>query len=193
MSLPATITAIMPNYNYAHYLLRAIEAIATQSRPPDEMLIVDDCSTDNSRDVICSYANRYPFIRFVQNETNCGVSLTCNRMAKEARGDYLYFGSADDYVLPGFFEKTLALVSRYPQAGMCCGDPAWFDEPTGASGAAVIDWARGHDFMSPGRNIAKACWKLYPHAFLDHQARPCWKWAVIRRSFAGIAIGLSIW
>jgi hypothetical protein len=53
-------------------------------------------------------------------------------MLQLTSGDYIYSTAADDQVLPGFFEKSINLLTQYPQAGLCCSDPAFFDGQTGA-------------------------------------------------------------
>ena len=68
-----TLTALICNYNHGKYLSRAIEAMLSQSRPADEFIIIDDASTDDSVSVIRSWVERYPSIRFLQNERNMGI------------------------------------------------------------------------------------------------------------------------
>ncbi len=116
-----TLSVILPNYNHARYLPEAIEGIAGQSRPPDEFLILDDGSTDNSLEVIEAYQKQYPAIRLIRHEKNRGVLAANNRLFEEARGDYLFAAAADDIRLPGFFESAMELADRYPQAGLIFG------------------------------------------------------------------------
>jgi len=116
-----SLSAVMPNYNHANYLAEAIEGIAAQSRPPDELLILDDASTDNSLEVIEPFLERYPFIRLIRHAENQGVIEANRRLFDEARGDYVYAGAADDVRLPGFFEKAMELVERFPDAGLVFG------------------------------------------------------------------------
>ncbi len=116
-----TLTVVLPNYNHSRYLPQAIEAIAGQSRPPDELLILDDASTDNSVEIIESYAARYPFIRLLRNERNLGVVVSLSKLADAATGDYLYSGAADDFILPGFFEQAMAMAEEHPSAGVISG------------------------------------------------------------------------
>lgn len=117
--MPA-LTAILCNYNYASQVGRAIEAMLSQSRPPDELIIVDDASTDDSRAVIERYAAGSSRVRFLQNERNLGWHGSSARALALATGDYVYNGAADDYVLPGFFESVCGLMDRHPQAGVGC-------------------------------------------------------------------------
>jgi hypothetical protein len=61
-------------------------------------------------------------IRLVANANNMGIIATVNRAVRLAKGDYLYIPSANDLVLPGFFERSLALLDRFPEAAMSCTD-----------------------------------------------------------------------
>ncbi len=85
MSTPA-LSVVMPNYNHSRYLADAVTGIAGQSRPPDEFLILDDASTDDSLQVIEPFLNRFPFIRLIRHERNCGGTAACARLFAEARG-----------------------------------------------------------------------------------------------------------
>lgn len=116
-----TLSVVMPNYNHAHYLPRSIKAIAEQTRPPDEFLILDDASTDNSVEIIAAHAERYPCIRLIRNQRNAGVNLANERLFGLATGTYLHPAAADDDRSPTFFEKTMTMAARYPHAGLIFG------------------------------------------------------------------------
>jgi len=133
----ATLTVVMPNYNHAHFLPQSLEAILSQSFPPSEVIVIDDASTDNSIEVIQHYAKKHPAIRLVCNERNMGPAFTYSRGLKLAKCDYIYSASADDTVLPGFFEKCVRLLERYPQAGLC------------SSISVVVDGEKRYEVPSP--------------------------------------------
>lgn len=123
----------MPNYNHARYVGQAIEAVVSQSRPPDEYLVVDDNSSDDSAAVIAGYARAVAYLRFERNPRNLGAVANMRRLVEAARGDYVYGGSADDFVLPGFFATAMSLAERYPSAGIVFGNIVGVD----AEGRAV--------------------------------------------------------
>src|SRR5580704_16204019 len=102
-----TLSVILPNYNHARYLPRAIGAIAGQSRKPDEFIIIDDGSTDDSREVIAACQRDFPGLSVLFNPQNLGAIPTLQRGLEIARGKYIYFAAADDNILPGFFETAL--------------------------------------------------------------------------------------
>jgi glycosyltransferase involved in cell wall biosynthesis len=123
-----TLSAVMPNYNHGRYLAEAVLGIATQSRPPDEFIVLDDASTDDSVQVIEPFLDRFPFMRLIRLERNGGVLAAIERLLAEARGDYVFFAAADDVRMPGFFERAMAMAGRYPQAGLVCGGVSLIDE-----------------------------------------------------------------
>lgn len=116
-----TLSVIMPNYNHSQYLPRSLDAIVTQSRPPDELIVLDDASTDNSVEIIKQYAALHSFVRLVVHERNGGVMSSVRDLLALATGDFVYPVSADDYVLPGFFEEAMRLTEVYPQAALVQG------------------------------------------------------------------------
>ena len=116
-----TLSVILPNYNHAHFLAQVFKEIIGQNHPPDEIIIIDDGSTDNSVSVIGGIVTANPDvnIKFLQNDKNRGAIYTANRGAKEASCQYIYFAAADDTIAPNFFEETLRVLEQYPQAGLC--------------------------------------------------------------------------
>lgn len=118
MGLP-TFSVLLGNYNKGSYIEKALQAILNQSLPPDEIIIIDDCSTDNSVEIIKQIIKEKPEIRFIQNEKNMGTCYTLNRIVHEATCDYFHLVGTDDFVLPGYYEKSIKLLNQYPQAGLC--------------------------------------------------------------------------
>lgn len=115
------LAVLMPNYNHARFLPAALEAILAQSRQPDEIIVIDDASTDDSLAVLEGYVARHPALRIVRNERNLGVTLNLNRLITLCRHTHGAFLAADDIVLPGLFEDSMALLEAHPQAGLCSG------------------------------------------------------------------------
>ncbi len=117
-----SLSVFVTNYNHDRYVGRAIEAIARQSRRPDELVVVDDGSTDNSREVLRRCQKKYGWIKLISFSRNAGAQFVQQKMIPRLKGDYIYFGSSDDYVRPGFFEKSMRWAEKYPRAGMIFGD-----------------------------------------------------------------------
>jgi glycosyltransferase involved in cell wall biosynthesis len=149
MSALPTLSVIVPNYNHSRYLKRGLEAILHQSAPPTELIVIDDASTDNSMDVLTGLARQYPTLHVHRNERNQGVSYGMKRGMDLARGDYLFFVGADDPVRPGLFEKSLALLAEYPQAGLSCTASEWHDLATGLKWHMAAAMADKPSYLSP--------------------------------------------
>lgn len=123
-----TLSVGIPNYNHARFLHEQLESIFLQSYVPLEVIVLDDCSTDNSLDVLNSFACQHLNMQVMRNERNMGPTWTVNRLIELTKGEYVYLPSADDRILPGFFEKTMALLARNPEAGLCSATGYLIDE-----------------------------------------------------------------
>jgi len=130
-SVRSRISVVMANFNYGRYIAEALVALAEQSRPPHEIIVVDDASTDDSISVIESVKARYPYIRLVKNEVNQGALKSVKKAESLAVGELICYQSADDKVLPGFFETFVALLEKYPQAGLATAPLIRYYEETG--------------------------------------------------------------
>jgi len=166
MAKKATVTVALSNYNHAHYLKGAIDAITSQSRQPDAFFIIDDASTDNSWEIISTAAARNPLIRTFKHEVNKGVLHNANFGLHTAATDYIFFAAADDMILPGFIENSMEAIERCETPpGLACSDPAWMNEdgsgyrvtplPLGEtqrfiSGTSLVGIQRKRPFLIPG-------------------------------------------
>ena len=120
MSRP-TLAVVMPNYNHARYLPEAIESILAQTRLPDEFLILDDASTDNSVEVIERYAQQHSFIRLIRGETNIGVNPAHRRLFELVQADYIDAIAADDARYPDCYQRAMEMAEAFPEAGLIFG------------------------------------------------------------------------
>jgi glycosyltransferase involved in cell wall biosynthesis len=140
ISTRPTLTAAVPVYNHAALLPRALDALVNQSRLPDELIVLDDASTDSTWEVIQDYASRYSFIRPLRNERNQGVNRVLNQLLQLAgRCSYVCFTAADDYVLPGFFESAMRLAEGHPEAGIIFGGVDFYTPSTNHTGHLLVD------------------------------------------------------
>jgi glycosyltransferase involved in cell wall biosynthesis len=148
MTPPATLSAVLPNYNHAKLVGRALQALTSQERAPDEIIVIDDASTDDSIAVIEHFAASAPSINLLRNQSNLGVIATLERGLRAARGTYVYFAAADDFVLPGFFQTALRRLYANPDLGLFCGRTILIDGRTNRPlGMRPAVWPR----MNAGR------------------------------------------
>lgn len=148
MKRQATLSVLVPNYNHAHYLEGYVTDLLKQSWPPDEIIIVDDASSDNSIEVIRKLAARDSRIRWFRNECNMGVVATLGRALHESSGEYVYGGAADDGVLPGVFEKAMKFLLEHPDAGLCFGYTLSLNHQTGSISENSIFLTQEPKFLS---------------------------------------------
>ena len=125
--MPGSLSVLMCNYNRARYIGKALDAILNQAFRPVEIIVIDDGSTDDSVAVIEQFAKRDPTIRLFRNERNKGILFSANRAFDIASGNYVYWAPSDDKILPGFFEKSMTLLEKYPAAGMCVNYSKYID------------------------------------------------------------------
>jgi len=122
------LAVFMPNYNHGRFLPTAIEAVLAQSVQPREICILDDASSDDSRRIIAEYAARHPHIRPVFRDHNAGVVRCQQEFLAQSTDEFVFFAAADDMVLPGLIERSLALLVAHPQAGLCSAQSRLMDE-----------------------------------------------------------------
>lgn len=110
------VTIGMPVYHAEKYLRETLLSALAQDEASIEFLIVDDCGTDGSMDIIRQQQQEHPRgkdIRIVTQEFNKGVGAARNRILKEARGKYLYFLDADDIMRPDTISLLLKAAKKY--------------------------------------------------------------------------------
>lgn len=112
------VTVVMPAYNAARYVEEAIGSVITQTVTDWELIVVDDCSADDTCMLVEKLAEKDARIRLVRNAENSGVAKTRNRGLDLARGRYVAFLDSDDIWYPQKLEKQLALLER-KKADLC--------------------------------------------------------------------------
>ena len=133
MSKP-TFSVIIPLYNKECEIEGTIRSVLSQTRLPDEIVVVDDGSTDRSAEIVQRIGS--PLIRLVA-QPNAGECAARNRAIAEARGEYLALIDADDEWEPGFLAEIEAMIGEFPGCGLYC------------TGFSVVS----HDGLFPARGL----------------------------------------
>jgi glycosyltransferase involved in cell wall biosynthesis len=109
-----TVSVIIPTYNRAHMIGRALHSVLSQEFTDFEVIVVDDASTDDTEAVVRAIGD--PRIRYIRERRNGGPNAARNRGMRAARGEFLAFLDSDDEWLPGKLEKQLARFAELPDS-----------------------------------------------------------------------------
>lgn len=132
MSASPAVSIVIPAYNRAGSIRRAIESVLRQSWTDFELLVIDDGSTDGTQDAVRAIAD--PRLRLIETPRNMGASAARNLGIEEARGDWVAFQDSDDEWLPLKIEKQMARLLAGDYVAAYCGMMI-LDEPQGPLGA----------------------------------------------------------
>ena len=117
-----TVSVIVPNYNHAAYLQQRIESILEQTFQDYELILLDDCSTDNSRTILEGYRDNPHVTHIVYNSTNSGSPF--HQWAKGvalAQGEWVWIAESDDWAEPELLDTLLTAVRQHPSCGIVYG------------------------------------------------------------------------
>ena len=113
MSLNPMVSVIIPAYNRSHLVTRAIQSVLNQTYKDFEVIVVDDGSTDDTKEAIANFHNEK--IRYLRHEKNKGGSAARNTGIKAARGEYIAFLDSDDEWVPEKLEKQIQKIKQSPK------------------------------------------------------------------------------
>lgn len=110
MESKALVSVIIPSYNRGSLILRSVYSVLNQSYKNIELILVDDCSTDNTENVIKKIKDGR--IKYIKLEKNSGACVARNRGINEARGEYIAFNDSDDIWHEDKIEKQIDFLIR---------------------------------------------------------------------------------
>ena len=116
------VTALVPAYNSAHFILEALESLDAQTWPNLEIIVGEDASTDNTRAVVSEFAASRPSVRVVAREENLGWLANTNDLLARASGELTFFAFHDDTVDPTYVEKLVHALDTNPRAVLAFSD-----------------------------------------------------------------------
>ncbi len=125
---PVKVSVIIPVHNKAPFLWECLDSIAAQTRLPDEVIAVDDASTDESPAVLTAY--EHPLLRVVRLDRNVGPGLAAQHAMDMATGDLIVRMDADDVMLPGRIADQVAFLEAHPDVDLCGSAAALLHEPS---------------------------------------------------------------
>lgn len=119
-----SVSIVIPNYNGERYLQKCLDSIMIQSMQPDEIIIVDNDSHDNSMDIIRRYGDK---IKTIIMDKNYGFSVAVNRGIKESKCDYVALLNNDTELQPQWLEKLVECISSDDKIFACCSKMLRYD------------------------------------------------------------------
>jgi len=123
------VSVIIPNYNHGCFLKQRIESILNQSFRDFEVIIIDDCSTDDSKEIIESYRHNLKIKKIVYNKKNTGSPFPQWRKGIDlAQGEYVWIAESDDWANPDFLAVLINRLSFEANVGICFCGSNWIDQ-----------------------------------------------------------------
>jgi glycosyltransferase involved in cell wall biosynthesis len=119
------VSVVIPTYNRTHFIIEAIQSVLDQTFQDFEIVVVDDGSTDNTKDVVDSFQD--PRIKYIYQE-NRGVAAARNTGISASIGEYIAFLDSDDVLLKNALEKKVQVLDRYPEVAFSYGKANVMDE-----------------------------------------------------------------
>ena len=115
------VSVIIPTYNRKNLLKRALHSVSSQTFVPQEIIVVDDGSSDGTKDWVLE---RFPYVRYIYQD-NSGVSSARNAGIKEAKGSWIAFLDSDDEWMPDKLEKQERAINDSKEAWLCHTNEFW--------------------------------------------------------------------
>ena len=111
-------SVIIPTYNRAHFIEKALVSALAQTLTPIEILVMDDGSFDNTAYILERYASQHPHVRTFRHDVNQGISESRNTLLDHAAGEYVYMLDSDNYILDNSVLQTMYGKATSAQADM---------------------------------------------------------------------------
>lgn len=115
-------------YNHASFVEECLDSVLNQSYKNIELIIVDDCSSDNSVEVIENWLKKNPEVQFFNNTKNLGITKSFNKTIEFAKGEFLIDLATDDVLLPNCIEEQISAFNQNPNACLVFGNAELIDE-----------------------------------------------------------------
>ncbi|WP_177318739.1 glycosyltransferase [Chitinophaga sancti] len=134
------ITVGMCTYNSEKYLPEQLETIIHQTLRVNEIVVIDDASTDQTIDILNDYVKRYPdLFRIIRNEKNMGARKNFERALAESKGEIIFLSDHDDYWMPEKVAKVVAYFNSHPQDKVVFTNAMFMDENSASLPSTLWD------------------------------------------------------
>lgn len=156
----AKISVVIPTYNYAHFLPQSVGSVLAQDGVDVEVVVVDDCSTDDTAEVAAGMAAADPRVVAVRNTTNHGPCVAFNDGLAVATGEFIVRLDADDLLTPGAMRRAVDLFDQHPEVGLVYGHPLHFHTDTPPPSRSEVDsWSiwSGEDWIAERARLGVNC------------------------------------
>jgi glycosyltransferase involved in cell wall biosynthesis len=156
----SSVSVIIPVYNYGRYLSACVESVLAQEEAEVSILIIDDCSSDDTPDVAKRLCAEHGGVTYLRHEVNRGHLTTYNEGLEWASGDYTALVSADDVLTPRSLDRAARALDEYPQAGFAYGRSIRFSGdvlPAARVGPGHARLWRGIDWIERRCRAASNC------------------------------------
>lgn len=147
------VSVVIPTYNSARYIGETLESVLNQDYPCLEVVVVDDGSTDNTKDVVKTFDPQR--VTYLYQANSGGPSGPRNRGIQQARGRYIALIDSDDIMLPGKIKRAVAMLSQQPRLGLVFTNFAKFDEVQGQYPSAFLDTYQ-HFWKLPKKQLTES-------------------------------------
>ncbi len=111
------VSVCIPTYNQALYLEKAVRSAYEQTQMPDEIIVSNDCSTDNTTEVLHKLSLEIPILKVVNQPENLGMNRNTDFCLRKGGGDLIVKLDSDDYLSPNYIQKLSDQLIKYPDAG----------------------------------------------------------------------------
>ena len=139
-----SIACIIASYNYGDYLVEAVESVLRQTILPNEILISDDCSDDDTQLIAEGYMKKYPdLIRYNRNKKNLGIIDHFNKAISLTKSEYIFFLGADNRILSNYIEECAGVLDKKSVIGIAYTDYAFFGTRAKLAYEAIYDEWKG--------------------------------------------------
>lgn len=136
------VSVIIPNYNHSRYLKQRIDSVLKQTFQDFELIILDDCSTDDSRTIIDEYRHLEKVSHIIYNEKNSGSPfIQWKKGFSLAKGEYIWIAESDDFSDVSFLEKLVPLLNSNPDCKIVFSESNIIDE---SNEILADDWDRNN-------------------------------------------------